>query len=97
VHYQWHPWAGRAVLAQITKQDAWRCCLESEGESSGQLIPVWMLDEAACASLALADRPVVAWTSLQQLERLIRSIRTEALDDLPCHPEVSDEAKGSEP
>lgn len=43
-------------MAHITKQNVLRCDLESEDKCSGQLIPVWMLDEVKAKTRETAKR-----------------------------------------
>ncbi len=75
VHYRWHPWHGLTVWQEKTaskrSEDVVYASRDGDGRTPLREIPAWMLDSAACASMALAETPRVDCRALRALRSLI--------------------------
>jgi len=77
VHYPWHPAHGRELDVQyreVRRGEVAFVCVMSDG--SGQTIPAWAFDAAACAGMTLGT-PRVSLQALDHLRAILREVGSD--------------------
>ena len=73
--YPWHPLYQKAVwvIAQrcTSPHAVYKCRLAEREDRYGWELPVWMFDQAECATMRLTEAPHVSWHALRELQRVL--------------------------
>lgn len=101
VLYRWHPWCGKTVqvmsLVEKRPETVLRVKVECAERSPLRELPVWMTDSAECASMVLANEPIVSSDSLRSLRNLLEAVRSEVVERQHLEPESEGDADEKTP
>ena len=78
VHYPWHPSFGRdldVLYRESRRGEAVHVCLMPDG--TGEVVPVWMFDSVACASMA-RGMPRASVKALELARAILDELRSDA-------------------
>ena len=96
VRYPFHPWFGREVFVfthlSWLGQPILRCRLDLEAPR-GLDIPLWMFDEATCATMGIKSQPAVSFHALRRLRQVLDTRRTSLIgvdEQHPSAPRIGD-------
>ncbi len=97
VSYRWHPGCGKTVqvvsLVEKRLESVLRVSIEWSGRAPLRELPVWMTDSAACASMVVADEPIVSAESLRSLRDLLETVRSGVVESQHLESEGDADAK----
>jgi hypothetical protein len=83
VLYRWHPWYGQTVKVVRTVEKRTGFVVRVSAERDGRIqqieLPRWMTDSVLCASMTLAERPVVSIDALQSVRELLEIVGSRAM------------------